>query len=109
MILIFANDREDTDNEGSGSQCDAVTCTGLQPGSNVFVFGPEVQLTDDGEAIPVTEQVFIWIDEILVKLQRPVNPLPRLKNVINPLDRIISGMHHLSGDNMISGMFLLGV
>ena len=85
---------EDSDDESDDSttQYDAVTCTGRQINSNVFVFGPNFQVTDNGDLIPAEDQRFIWIDEILHKLQRPLNPLPPLSDhSFTHLTKIVAG------------------
>jgi len=100
----------DEEQEGP-SHYDPVTCTGLQPGSDVFVFGPKLQISAvDGSVIPPDQQRFIWIEHILQKLQRPVNPLSSIQ--INPnqhhLNVLIKGIHTIAGDNVVSGLYLLG-
>ena len=63
------------------------------------MFGPNLQLTDD--------QRFIWIDEILQKLQRPLNPLPPLSDYsFNHLNTVVTGMRTPAGDNVLSGVYL---
>ena len=111
VLSLTMHRLEDSDNESedSATQYDAVTCTGRQPNSNVFVFGPNFQVTDNGDLIPAEDQSFIWIDEILHKLQRPLNPLPPLSDhSFIHLTKIVSGMRTLSGDNALSGVYLLG-
>lgn len=107
----------DSDGDGDGDegehaapiQYSAVTCTGVQPGSNVFVFGPNFQMSDDGSVIPANEYDFVWVDDILSKLQRPINPLPLLHPIpTNHLRTLISGMRDIAGENVLSGVFLLG-
>lgn len=102
----------DEDNDGNSCQFDAVTCTGRQPSSDVFVFGPNLQLTDNGIVIPADDQRFIWIDEILQKLQRPFNqlpPIPEHSLSLNHLSTIVKGMRDIAGENVLSGVYLLGV
>ena len=48
------------------------------PNADVFVFGPSLQLDPDGEIIPEEDQQFVWIQEILDKLNCVVNPLPNI-------------------------------
>ena len=87
-----------------------MTCTGLQPGSNVYVFGPEFQLSDDGCVIPVEDQRYIWIETVLQKLQQPVNPLPPLPNYsLNHLNTLVNAMQEIAGENVQSGVYLLGI
>ncbi len=87
-----------------------VTCTGRQPGSQVFVFSPTLQLDKYGNVIPPDEQQYLWIPHILDKLHRVVNPLPAfpLSLHCNALQKVIRGIQHLCGDNVYSGVFLLG-
>ena len=37
-----------------------VTCLGRQPGSDVWVLGPRLQLTSNGDMIPENECNFFW-------------------------------------------------
>ena len=57
----------------------------------------------------MTKGSYIWIDEILQKLQRPLNPLsPLLHYSSDHLTTIVTGMRNLAGDNVLSGVYLLG-
>ena len=38
-----------------------VTCVGLQPGSSVWVFGPDVQINKEGHLIQKDEQPYYWL------------------------------------------------
>ena len=91
------------------SQYDPVTCTGLQPGSDVYVFGPKFQIAADGSLVPMGQQQYMWIDTILRKLQRPVNPLsPIPSHSLKHLNIVVRGLHTFAGDNVMSGVYLLG-
>lgn len=93
------------EDEDEPSHYDPVSCTGLQPGSNVFVFGPNFQLFADGSV----KRQFVWVESIIQKLQRPVNPLPPLPNYpLQHLSVLVQGVHTIAGDNVISGVYLLG-
>lgn len=96
--------------EGMGcTHYEAVTCTGLQPNSDVFIFGPEFQVWYDGTLIPTNQQTFVWIDSILRKLPRPVNPLPPVPTYgLNHLGTLLRGMRDIAGDNVLSGVYLFG-
>ena len=110
ILLLSRLEDSDEDNDSSASQYDAVTCTGRQPCSDVFVFGPNFQLTESGSTIPPNDQRFLWIDEILQKLQRPLNPLPPIPEILpNRLSAIVTGMRDISGENVLSGVYLLGM
>lgn len=88
-------------------QYKAVSGTGCQPDSNVFVFGPNLQLSGEGEPIPLDEQEYIWIPQILDKLHRTVNPIPPLISIPSPLKHILEGLHRIAGDNLPSGVYVL--
>ena len=82
----------------------AVTCIGLQKGSKIFVFGPRLHFYENGVAIPDCDQEYIWIPEILAKLQSPINnitALPVLKDS-NPLHFIL-----LDLPKYLEGMWLV--
>lgn len=88
----------------------AVTCIGLQPDSRTYVFGPKLHFNENGNKIIDAEQEFIWIPEILEKLQCPINcleTLPELEDS-NPLHFVISGLQKILGENLASGMSMLG-
>ena len=93
-----------------GKKFKAVTCTGRQPGSSVFVFGPTLHINDLGDLIPRESQEYIWVPRILHQLHRVVNPLAVLPDPVsdNPLQYVIRGLQSIAGDNVISGVFLLG-
>ena len=87
-----------------------VVCTGLQPGSNDIVVGPELQFFTDGSAISTENQQYIRIPEIMCKLQAdkisaPINTLPV---VHHPLKRLLKGMRKITNDNFMSAMYMLG-
>ena len=60
----FGSDSDSDDSDVT--QYKAVTCIGQQPGSDVIVIGPELQLSSDGILIPVEQQEYVWIPNILV-------------------------------------------
>ena len=109
--MSYRDAESDNDVDGSEEgipQYDAVTCTGLQPESNTFVFGPNFQLFDDGSCIPVSRQRFVWVDTILQKLQRVYNPIERPVGGGYNIHKVVKGVHHIAGDNVYSGVYLLG-
>ncbi len=108
--MNYRNEDSDADEDDTEpSRYHPVSCTGLQPDSKVFVFGPEFQIEEDGAVISQEKQQYIWIDAILQKLQRTVNSLPPIPNpTLQHLHTIVRGMHSISGDNVFSGLFLLG-
>lgn len=112
VIVCYSNrsDNSDVDEEQDEPlQYNPVTCTGLQPGSDVYVFGLKLQIGADGSVIPTNQQKYIWIDAILHKLQRPVNPLsPIPSNSPKHLKNVVGGLQRIAGDNVMSGVYLLG-
>ena len=56
------------------------------------------------------QQHYIWIPHIIEKLHRVVNPLSEIPSSLhyNALQDVIWGIQQLSGDNVYSGVFLLG-
>ena len=85
-----------------------MTCTGLQPQSSVFVFGPGVQFDTAGSPIPEKEQEYVWVDEILKKLGQVVNPLASIPQASHALKKIVKGVHKICRENVMSGIHLLG-
>lgn len=110
FLLTYSQEDSDQSEDESFNQYDAVTCTGLQPGTDVYVFGPDFQVSSDGSVIPTNQQGFVWVEEILHKLQRPVNPLspPAATDLNFDFRYIVNGMLKVAGDTIFSGMYLLG-
>ncbi len=93
-----------------GKKFQAVTCTGRQPGSSIFVFGPTLHINEHGELIPIEQQEYIWVPRILQQLHRVINPLTVLPDsgAANPMRYVVQGLQNIAGDNVISGVILLG-
>lgn len=115
FIIYRGNDdnSEDSESAEEGSSLQAyfpVTCTGQQPNSDVFVFGPTLQFDTSGNLIPLAEQRYIWIPQILEKLHRVVNPLTVIpyNPQGNALKDVVLGIQQLTGENIFSGVTLLG-
>ena len=52
MHMNYRNEDSDADEDDTEpSRYHPVSCTGLQPDSKVFVFGPEFQIEEDGAVI----------------------------------------------------------
>ena len=49
---------DEESDESHGKRFQAVMCTGRQLGSDVFVFGPTLHLSVDGDVIPEEQQVY---------------------------------------------------
>ena len=103
------DDEEDVVND---RKFQAITCTGRQPGSSVFVFGPTLHINcnEKGDLLPREQQEYVWVPQILQHLHRVVNPLTALPNSSddNPLRYVVQGLQNIAGDNVLSGVFLLG-
>jgi len=106
----FHSENSAISEEGSQRPYRAVTCTGRQLNSDVFVFSPTVHLDKWGNEIPVSEQQYLWIPQILDKLNQVTNPLSYIPSAHdNALQDVVRGIKHLSGDNVYSGILLLGL
>ena len=68
----------------------------------------QIQLDVSGNVIPEEERRYLWIPQILEKLNHVTNPLPTFFAKPNALQDVIRGIGHLCGDNIYSGIFLLG-
>ena len=103
--------QSEDDDQVRGKKFQAVTCTGRQPGSSIFVFGPTLHMNEMGDLIPRELQEYIWVPRILQLLHRVVNPLTTLPDpgVENPLKYVIEGLQNIAGENALSGIFLLGM
>ena len=83
---------------------------GRQPGSDIFVLGPNLQFKSDGTAIPPQEQEFMWIPRVLKKLKisHIIHPFSLLPHVAQPMNRLINGLLQVMDDNWPSAVFVLG-
>lgn len=80
----------------------AVTCIGRQEGSNIYVFGPNLHFYENGDEISNADQEYIWVPEILEKLQCPINnmvTLPVLEDS-NALHFVLAGLQNILGKNV---------
>ena len=116
FVLTLSSKAGDSGDSDDSTQSDdvvhykAVVCTGRQPDSEVFVFGPSLQFIIDGNEIPVDRQEYVWVPEILDKLvPGGVHPMFDLPHIVNPLNFVVGGLHQIAGENAISGVFLLGM
>ena len=83
---------------------------GRQPGSNVFVLGPNLQFWSNGDYIPAEEQTYVWVDYLLKKLKviTQIHPLSDLSVVRRPLHTALKSIKKLSGQNVLSAVHILG-
>ena len=103
---------EELDLETARDQSYIAVCNiGRQPYSDVYVIGPDLQYTMEGELIAKEKQVYAWIPEILSKLKMPMSMIPMecLPVIEDPLGLLVSKMHDILGDNHISGLYILGM
>lgn len=109
-IHMHSNSSSDSDSEDCES-VHPVEMMGRQPNSDVFVIGPTLQFTSQGDAIPPEDQTYLWIPYILKKLKvlSSVSPIAALPEVQDPLKSVLGGLKKICGDNFISGMFVLGM
>ena len=67
------------------------------------------EIAADGSLVPMGQQQYMWIDTILRKLQQPVNPLSSIpSHSLKHLNIVVGGLHTFAGDNVMSGVYLLG-
>ena len=89
-----------------------VVCTGRQPDSEVYVVDPKLHFTSAGVQISEEDQKYIWITAVFKKLHMekvlPVCPLMTLPVVENPLNNLLAGMASITGENFLSGVFVIG-
>ena len=109
ILLLSRLEDSDEDNDGCASQYDAVTCTGRQPCSNVFVFGPNFQLTDSGLTMMI--KGFFGSTKFSRNFNaHSIHCHPCL--IFHPtisVYTIVTGMRDISGENVLSGVYLLGM
>ena len=120
MLLCYYNNltihssEEDTGDGGTHMRrvVKPVTVIGRQPESDVYVLGPNLHLTYDGE-IPPERRNYVWIPSILHKLRIPgfqgaaMASLPHVGHR-NPLKIHIDTTSSILGRNLLSGLFMLG-
>lgn len=82
----------------------------MQDDDKTYVFGPNLHFDEEGNQIDSSQQDFVWVPEILDRLQCPINSLEQLPEVEvgNPLHLIISGFKVILGNNLASGISMLG-
>ena len=101
------NRASDSDDECCG-QYKAVSCMGCQPDSDVYVIGPNLQVSSEGYIILENEQECVWIPDILKKVGCVVNPTTSLSPIQQPLKHVIEGLLKISGKNLPSALFVTG-
>lgn len=103
----FQDLSSESDSEDEDKSLKPVTCIGLQPGSNVFVVGPDIQFYSDGRPVPPEEQKFKFILGQLgvMQVSAPVHNLPE---VDEPLVQVVEGIYRVGGENALCGLFCLG-
>ena len=72
------------------------------------MFSPTLHIDEHGNIIPEKEWQYLWIPQILEKLHQVTNPLPPFFPKPQALQSIIRGISNLCGDNIYSGILLLG-
>ena len=113
-IISHCNSGDDSDSdensEDSVRSYRPVVCMGRQPHSDVYVLGPSLQFRSDGTAIPPAEQEYVWVERIMKKLRigNILHPLSCLPTVSEPLNKLLTGLACVSGNNLPSAVFILG-
>ena len=72
------------------------------------MFSPETHFDEDGSIIHQQDHKYLWIPQILDKLNQVTNPLPVFSHKPDALQAVVRGIGHLCGDNIYSGVQLLG-
>ena len=76
----------------------------------MFVFGPFLQFTSNGNEILIDKAEYVWVPEIFDKLvPGGVHLIFDLPHIVNPLNFVVSGLNRIAGENVISRVFLLGM
>ena len=88
-----------------------VVCMGRQPGSEVFVLGPNLLFRSNGAQIASEDQEYIVIPEIIQKLGfgGALSLVEVLPIVPNPLHTVLNGMRRIAGNNYTCAVFCLGM
>ena len=106
----FQDVSSESDSDDETKNLKAVSCIGLQPGSNVFVLGPSIQYYSNGKSVPQDEQEYKFIPFILAQLgvlqiSAPIHNLPEIEA---PLHQAVKGIQRVGGENAMCGVFSLG-
>ena len=112
-IIMFHSDKNASDDEEGGAlkkKFNPVVCSGRQPGTDIFIVGPELQFTKEGREIPVHDQDYVWVPYILKKLKKDcvISPLIMLPSLSHPLKNLVEGLKAVTEENFISSLFILG-
>ena len=107
----FQDVYSESDSEDEGKSLKPVTCIGLQPGSDVFVLGPEIQFYCSGQSVPPEGQEYKFIPLLLtqmgvLQISAPVYTLPEVSG--DPLNLVVRAIQRLGGENSMCGLFCLG-
>ena len=78
-----------------------------------FIAGSTLQFTDNGCAIPLDEQEFVWIPSIIKRLKsnsivHPLSNLPIMPTNQTAILAVVNGLQDIAGDNFLSSLFMLG-
>ena len=77
----------------------------------MYVLGPNIQFTGDGDLIPVDQQKFVWVQEIIDKVgfrYKELAPLP-MGRASDGLEIVLRTLEHVTGPgNVYSGILVLG-
>ncbi len=107
----FQDIHSESDSEDEGKSLKPVSCIGLQPGSDIFVLGPDIHFYCNGKSIPPEDQKYKFIPFILnqlgvMQISAPVYALPEVGG--DPLFQVVRGIQRLGGENSMCGLFCLG-
>ena len=107
----FQDLSSESDSDDDSKTVKPVTCIGLQPGSNAFVLGPDIQFFSNGKPVPPEEQKYKFISVILAQLgvlqvSAPISTLPQLDS---PLHQVVAGLQRVGGENAMCGLFCLSI
>ena len=100
----------ESDSDDDSKSLKPVTCIGLQPGSNVFVLGPEIRFYSNGSPVSPEDQKYKFIPFILAQLgvlqvSAPVYAIPQIDEA---LTQVVHGILRVGGENAMCGLFCLG-
>lgn len=95
----------------------AATCIGRQPNSDVWVFGPDLQINSEGGITNSEESSFLWVQEAFnmfedgAKTRNQTGPMPVVKLPLYgyALTDVINSLINVVHDNTMAAIFTIGM
>ena len=102
--------------EGTKDTYKAVSCVGRQPKSDVWVFGPAIQISADGSITNPDASSILWVQNVLDleegrKMTEDHTRLPAIRLPLYgyAIRDVITALINTVHDNTMAGIFTIGI